>query len=279
MGRTRWRQKLRQCAGTLHRELLITLTPDVRPEKWVFVVGCYNSGTELLMRMLGSHPSISSLPDEGQFLTDQLLSDYQVGLPRMWVLREDLFRLAEDDTGPDPERLRREWLMRLDRSRPIFLEKSPPNMARTRWLQRHFENAHFLAIVRNGYAVAEGIRRKAEPHHLRGRWPLELCARQWARSNEVLLEDAEELAHVRWVRYEDLAEDPDGSLAEVLSFLGVDAAPDEGIDLEGQWEIHERREPIRNMNAESIARLTDPEIRLLGDEMSDMLGRFGYEVL
>ncbi|MGH7446570.1 MAG: sulfotransferase family protein, partial [Longimicrobiales bacterium] len=192
-----------------------------------------------------------------------------------WVLREDLFRLNEGDPGPDAVRLQREWLMRLDRNRRVFLEKSPPNAARTRWLQAHFQDAHFIAIVRNGYAVAEGIRRKAEPRHLRHGWPLDLCARQWARSCEVLLEDAAHLRRVLWVRYENLAERPAEEFGRILTFLGLDGS----IDLERSWNVHEQNSEIRNMNDASIERLTADERSIVTREAESMLRHFGYEVL
>ncbi|MDX1393814.1 MAG: sulfotransferase [Gemmatimonadota bacterium] len=270
---TRWRSLIRELGGSLAREVRISLTPLVEPRCWVFVVGCYNSGTELLMHVLGEHPGISALPYEGQFLTDQWPSDYELGLPRMWTLREDLFRLTEEDEGPDATRLKREWLMRLDRSAEVFLEKSPPNTARTRWLQRCFENAHFIVMVRDGYAVAEGIRRKAEPGHLADGWPLDLCARQWARSYEVLLEDARHLERVHWLRYEDLAEEPGESLAGTLEFLGL---PTDFDASSKSWSVHEREEPIRNMNPESWARLTAEEIDVIRGVAGEMLDRLGY---
>lgn len=274
---TRWRQKLRQCLGTLHRELRIALTPDTDPDRWLFIVGCYNSGTQLLMHMLGAHPQVSSLPQEGQFLSDDLVRDYEVGLPRMWVLREDLFRLTEHDEGPDPARLKREWLMRLDRSKSIFVEKSPPNSARTRWLQRHFENASFLVLVRNGYAVAEGIRRKAEPRHRKEGWPIELCARQWARTYDLLLEDADRLEHVHWLRYGDFVTSPEEETREILDFLGIEEKVRE-IDPDRAWSVHEREEPIRDMNPESFARLTEADVRAINREAGSMLRKMGYEI-
>lgn len=273
---TRWRPLLREFAARLHRELRIAWAPVPRPEKWVFVVGCYNSGTELLLHLLGSHPSIGALPMEGQFLTDELVSDYELGLPRAWALREELFRLTEADAGPDPVRLKKEWAIRLDRSRPVLLEKSPPNAARTRWLQAHFENAHFLAIVRNGYAVAEGIRRKAKPKHRRDGWSVEQAARQWVRSYEILLEDADYLERTLWVRYEDLAERPGEETARILRFLDLEPR---ALELERPWAVHEREEPIRNMNAESLARLAPDEVRVVSRVAGPMLERFGYEVL
>lgn len=280
MAGTRWRELLVHGLRVAHRELKLTFTPLTAPEKWVFIVGCYNSGTELLMNVLGTHPRISSLPVEGQFLTDQFESDYELGLPRMWVLREDFFRLTEADEGPDLVRLKKEWLMRLDRSRPVFVEKSPANSARTRWLQANFENAHFVAIVRNGYAVAEGIRRKSEPRHRQDGWPLELCARQWARSNEILLEDAPHLDNLLWTRYEDLADDPERELTRILDFLGLEArGSGVGIDLDRPWDIHEREEPIRNMNDGSIGRLSEEDIEIITREARPMLEHFGYPVL
>lgn len=169
--------------------------------------------------------------------------------------------------------------MRLDRSRSIFVEKSPPNAARTRWLQRHFENAHFIGMVRNGYAVAEGIRRKAEPHHLKDGWPIELAARQWNRSNEVLLEDADRLDRMLWVRYEDLTADVATEVRRIANFLGLDGSGTQAMDLDKAWSIHERDEPIRNLNHHSIARLSAADIEIITSEAEPMLRHFDYPLI
>jgi len=269
---------MRHYLGSAHREFLITVTPVPRPKAWVFVVGCYNSGTTLLAQMLGEHPCISALPTEGQFLTDQWPADYTLGLPRMWVQREDLWRLTEQDAGPDVVRLKKEWAIRLDRSRDFLLEKSPPNAARTRWLQRHFENAHFVLIVRNGYAVAEGIRRKAEPHHLKGGWPIEACAHQWERSNEIMLEDSAHLERSLWVRYESLAENPAGELERILAFLGLKVA-DMPAASGRHWKVHERDQAVRNLNDANIASLSPEDLATITRIAAPMLRHFGYPLL
>lgn len=275
---TRFRELLRETAGNLHREVRIWLTPVPRPDKWVFVVGCYNSGTTLLAELLGRHSRISALPTEGHFVTDQLVRDYDMSLPRMWVQREDVFRMNESSEGPDVVRLKKEWGMRLNLRKPILLEKSPPNGARTRWLQKHFENAHFIAMVRNGYAVAAGIRRKAEPHHLFGeRWPIEMAAYQWSRSNEVLLEDEAHLKHLFWLRYEDLASTPDRALETVLDFLGL--GPEPAILSSEPLRIHEHTGPVRDLNASSIEALTPEDIAAVNRVAQPMLRRFGYPVI
>lgn len=274
---TRFRPILREFMGQLNRETRIALTPVPTDKTWIFLVGCYNSGTTLLAELLGQHPSISALPTEGHFITDQFVKDYEVGLPRMWVEREDLFRLNEEDQGPDPVRLKKEWGMRLDLSKPVLLEKSPPNSAKTRWLQKHFENAYFIGIIRNGYAVAEGITRKAKPAHLKDSWPIEMSAYQWKHSNEVLKKDAEHLRHYIWVSYEDLAADTMGTLNKITEFVGIPGF--EGFENDRTWSIHERDEKVRNMNDESIQRLDRQQIDLINQVAGDAIEAFGYTKL
>ncbi len=184
-----------------HWELRISMTPIPKNKKWIFVVGCYNSGTTLLAKLLSCHPDISGLPDEGQYFTRELPGESQFGLNRMWAKREDLFRLTENDTGPDPIRIQKEWAMRLDRKKACFLEKTPVNCVRMRWFQKHFDNAHFIAITRNPYGVCEGISRKARPHHSPEGWPMGLIANQWRRTNELIEEDSQHLRKFKWLRY------------------------------------------------------------------------------
>jgi hypothetical protein len=277
MAGTRFRAVLTENLGNILREVKIAVTPVPKPEKWLFLVGCYNSGTTLLAQLLSRHPSISGLPTEGHFITDQFVKDYEVGLPRMWAGREELFRLTENDDGPDPIRVKKEWGMRLDRSKPVLLEKSPPNTIRVRWLQRHFAPAYFVAIVRNGYAVAEGISRKADPKHLRDSWPLAQSAWQWRRSNEVLEEDSPFLKNLLWVRYEDLVADPLPSLNRIVEFAGLPAFS--GFDTASAFEVHERRESVRDLNGESIRRLSEEQINAINDVAGDMLARYGYPIL
>jgi hypothetical protein len=274
---TRFKPIIRECLGQLNREVRIALTPVPKDKTWVFLVGCYNSGTTLLAELLGHHPSISALPTEGHFITDQFVKDYDIGLPRMWVEREDLFRLDENDNGPDPVRLKKEWGMRLDLKKPILLEKSPPNSAKTRWLQANFENARFVGIMRNGYAVSEGITRKADPKHLIDSWPIEKSAYQWKRSNEILQQDSAHLNNFMWVKYEDLAADTADTLNRITDFIGLPGF--ENFENDRSWSIHERDESIRDMNQESIDRLSPEQIQQINRIAGDLIESSGYTKL
>ena len=274
---TRIKSVLRENLGNIYREIKIALTPVPSPEKWIFLVGCYNSGTTLLADLLSRHPSISGLPVEGHFITDQFVKDYEVGLPRMWSAREELFRLTEHDHHVDHVRIKKEWGMRLDLSKPVLLEKSPPNTVRTRWLNRHFSPAYFIAIIRNGYAVAEGISRKANPMHMRDGWPIEKSALQWKRSLDVLADDSRFLDNYLLVKYEDLVIGTNDVLNTITNFIGLDKMMD--LDLNSNFTIHERNETIKNMNDDSIKRLTVEQIEAINCVAADSLKAYGYNII
>jgi hypothetical protein len=239
------------------------------PDAWVFIAACPDSGTTLLKELLATHPAIGTMPAEGQLLTDELITPRSIGMPRLYALLPELFRMTDDDGGDiDVERIKRQWGHRFnDSSRPVLLDDSPPNAARARWLQRHFSPASFIFLVRNGFAVSEGIRRNTG-------CPLDMAAEQWRRSNGFMLEDLPYLDRVYRLRYEDLSDRPAETLSGLLSFLGVDPNGLDGI--ERTWTIHGRTSPITNMNGESLTRLTREDRTTIERIASPLLSEFGY---
>lgn len=249
------------------------------PVKWIFVVGCYNSGTTLLERLLGTHPLISTL-DEGAFRTDQLMTPEEMGWPRMWCEVADRVRLTEEDSHADADVLRRDWALLFDPRRPIFLEKSVSNGARMRWLQHAFQNSYFVAVIRNGYAAAEGIRRKTK----QGRWllpsqhsegyPIGMCARQWVVANEMIEQDSSHTRNFLSVTYEDLCANPRAVVEDIWRFAGIEATAEWAGDEE--WRIQEKRSVIRNMNERSMAALSAQDLLDIEAVASQMLRKHGY---
>lgn len=259
-------RKVRSKAMMIHNGVF---GPLPRPKKWVFIVGCTNSGTTLLHNLLAIHPDVGSMPSEGQYYTDELLRPGSIGLPRLGGLKPERFYMDESSgSSVNVNRLKRQWGGQFNNPAcPILLEKSPINALRTRWLQKHFDNAHFIGLVRNGYAVAEGIQRKAGHS-------LELAARQWARMNEIMLDDFAHLNRRKLVRYEALTESPQETLDEILSFLEL---PPNHVEVAGQvWHVHKQSSSIRNMNARSFEALTEKERKVIEVAAGSMLHRFGY---
>jgi hypothetical protein len=271
--------------GVLKRRLLRRLlTPfgrELCPQRWIFVVGCYNSGTTLLRDLLGRHPQITCLPSEGVRLADGLPRPEDVGWHRMWSQCVDVVRL--DPRAADAEaraaRIRRQWSLAVPGAATNVLEKSIANAARLPFLEAHFRPAWFVHLVRDGYAVSEGIRRKSEPRRFGhdefgDRYPIGLCARQWRASLETAAADREQLQRFLEIRYEKLSAEPAATLAGITEFLELPPLPD--TEWRGQFDVHGVRSGIRDMNADSHLRLTAADLDEVEEEAGETLAHYGY---
>lgn len=251
------------------RDPWLRLTVRVpQPRKWGFICACSNSGTTLLNEMLGQHPDIGTIDPEGQFWTERLPKAIGGPEERLWALQLDTYAMDER-TPADAEMIKRDWARGFnDPRRPVLLEKSPPNAIRMRWLQRHFAPAHFLCIVRNGYAVAEGIARKMGH-------PIEAAARQWAIANARMKEDFAAVERGLWLRYEDLAADPRAAMETIASFLDVDPEPLRQA-ASARHAVFGVESEVVDMNAQSLARLTDEQRAAIERVAGDALVEHGY---
>ena len=280
---------LRQVPSRLRNQFMRTrcgqaaataLGREPTPERWIFIISCYNSGTTLLKRILGQHPAIAELPGEGVRFTDSLTRPEEFGWNRMWCRCLGDVRLAP---GPQAEertrRIKRQWSILYPRGRPNLLEKSIANAARIPFLATHFQPAHFIYVVRDGYAVAEGIRRKARPwrwhnpEYPRG-YPIELCAEQWRETDRVVLADRPAAGRFLQVYYEEFTRDPSAVLERITGFLGLEPLPEGTI--ERSWSVHGRRARIRNMNQESFARLSAADMDAIERTAGEVLEGHGY---
>jgi hypothetical protein len=283
---SRWRRVLRRKMHELPYELHWTMASPkylsrwterrlgIGPHYWLFLLGCNNSGTTLLVRILESHPLIRTLPTEGQHCTKALPNSTRLGVGRVFSQRLDVLRWTEESDPIPAKRVRYDWAALYDQRPGILLEKSPPNTVRSRWLQRHFQPCRFLAIVRNPYAVCEGIRRR-RAHSI------EEAALHWRRVHEILQEDMPYLERCLWLRYEDLCERVEEHCERLEGFLELEVPFDRG-GLRGSFKVHNMDgipQSIHNFNDKSLQRLSSKEIELITHITGVQMKRFGYEPL
>ena len=253
----------------------------LNPRRWVFVIGCYNSGTTLLSTVLNSHNRLVSLPREGVELTDVLPRPEQFGWPRMWT--KCYPRMLIKDIAPErrSDRIKRHWAhhIRENVEQKVVVEKSIANLTRLEFLQAHFQPASFIYIVRNGFAVAEGIQRRTEPRRW-GReefgdaYPIELCARQWVAADECYQAQKDSLENVLEITYEQFTEDTMNTLGRITSFLSLESFPENTMD--ENWVVHRQKNSIINMNPPSIDRLTKADKDAILNVASDTLKAYSY---
>jgi len=263
------------------QRLLLPFGHSLNPDRWIFIVGCYNSGTTLLASMLRKHPMLGGMLNEGAFLTDGLPYPEQQGWPRMWTQCLDHVRISPNELGAAEraERIKRHWSLWYPKDSKNLIEKSIANLARMPYLQEHFRPAYFIYIVRNGYAVSKGIQRKAnykrwKSPYINKSYPIELCAEQWKVSDEIAQADSTQLDNFLTVTYEDLTEHTSDTLNEITAFLNIPPMPEAVLNL--GWNIHDVDSKIKNMNRHSMKSISTEDALLIKKVAGNALEKYGY---
>ena len=158
--------------------------------------------------------------------------------------------------------------------RETIVEKTTANAVRMLWLQKTFPHSHFVGLVRNGYAVTEGIHRK-------GLKSVERGARHWNMVNKIMVKDAQNINNFLLLHYEDLVNKPNDVARQLEGFIELE--PDGLQDaLIGKFSfstvLGKGSQPIRNFNSESIKKLNSDDIRKIYHEACEMLNYFGYDI-
>lgn len=231
--------------SSVFRRSVKPLIRQSKPERLVFVCGCYNSGTTILREIIGSHRQVASMPREGVVYTSRLTSHSSGDWTRFWPSTESIFLSNKQDfQALTADELLIDWNPWI-RERRLFLEKSITNATRMVELQSLFPDAHFVVISRDQTSVAEGIvrrtRRVAGSDASSERPDMERAMGQWVQCKELIEQQMPLLTHKHAVRYEDLIKDPLHEIDQIFRFLGLEASVEkwkEGISVDGlKWVI------------------------------------------
>jgi len=190
--------------------------------KFVFVCGLHRSGTSPLFRVLRQHPEISGFrdtgvpEDEGQHLQTVFPAAKAYGGPGSFGFAEEAHLTEESAlvSSENRQRLFEEWSKYWDLTKPCLLEKSPPNLIRTRFLQAIFPGSYFIVVTRHPIAVSLATS-KWTPSRL------ESLIDHWLQCHRLFELDRRYLGNVRVIKYENLIRGTQTELDQIYGFLGL----------------------------------------------------------
>lgn len=195
-------------------------------KRFIFVCGLHRSGTSILHELLKSHPAVSGFAntgvpkDEGQLLQTVYPAAKEFGGPGRFGFDPASYMTERHPlaTKASADRLCREWSRHWDLSKEHLIEKSPPNLVRSRFLQALFPNSSFVFILRHPVAVAYATRSGFARARALG--VAELVA-HWIRCHQAFVEDLPSLRRAYVFRYEDFVLDGERYLDQIFRFLGL----------------------------------------------------------
>lgn len=247
----------------------------VADSQFVFVGGLHKSGTSLLARCLAEHPSISAFrdtgvpEDEGQHLQTVYPPARAYGGAGKFGF-DDRAHMTENSPLVSEEsrnRLLAEWSPYWDFTKPVLLEKSPPNLIRTRFLQALFPNSKFLVITRDPVVVGYATQKWSHTG-------IDSLIEHWLVCHEIFEQDRRYIRRLHVVRYEDLVEDPRAILQELFSFLGLENAPNNVHVRSGVNAAYRRRWGLQSRAAHD----EEPLLEDIRHRYKTRVAAFGYHL-
>ncbi|MCY7296704.1 sulfotransferase [Alteromonas sp. a30] len=245
----------------------------------LFLICPNNSGSTFLKGIMAHSRNTWNLKREGQHMAGfQGNSTSGIGAELLWATDKWLSYFT-DETAYNWPKTQKAWYFTATALHPdasVFFTKSPPAIVWVEQLKQHFFNSQFIFMVRNPYAVVEGIARRK-----RDKFPrqeiLGMAADHIMKCFELQIKNIEKHQDALFFTYEEMCSAPDKIAEQLASFVPElnDLNMDVAIPVKGNY-----CESLRNMNDQQISNLSQhdlSEINRVFDRYPEYLGYFGYQ--
>jgi len=245
----------------------------VKDKKMIFVAGLHRSGTSLLDQIIKSHPQVSGFhntgvpEDEGQHLQSVYKPAKVFGGPGKFAFHPESYM---NETHPlatreNAEKIFREWSSYLDISKDYIVEKSPPNIIRTRFLQNLFPKSKFIIILRHPLAVSYATKRWSDGS------TSELIE-HYLKSYEILTKDLRYLKNWHIIKYEDFISSPQKTIDTIFNYLEL-----ESISIKQKIKKNINKKYFLQWEEEK-KNLSKEELNFFYDRYEKRVKKFGYSL-
>ena len=243
----------------------------------VLIGGLHRSGTTLFARCLAQHPAATGfndtgvIEDEGQFLQEVYAPAREYGGPGRFGWHPGS-HLDESSTllgAGNREAILSDWCRHWDLSKHILIEKSPPNLLKTRFLRSLFGDPLQIMLLRHPIAACMATMKWVAG----GR--LEQLLEHWVHCHEILWKDLADSERVAVLSYGDFVRNPDGAMAWIDGLLRVDAHSAQlevRPNLDAKYFDQFERRATSLLQGRSMRRMLsdlEPRVRALGYSLVD----------
>ncbi len=223
----------------------------------------------------------STLLTEILLLSKEVSGNNPVGTKEGQQLPELRKRMFHEKNRWDPSHemdwhfIKKVWKKHWDVTKPVLLEKSPPNLVRALEIEKHFRPAYFIILVRNPYAHCESMMRRNG-----------VSATEAARVAIDCLEHQQRNCHslkrVLVLSYEDLTTNPVKTIKQIQAFLpNIGGINIKDKEFSAHNSLH-RKMAIVNFNDQSINRLSAKDLAILNEcfqSQRGLLEYWGYQLI
>lgn len=265
-------------SATAQRGARLAAQLEAGTNRLLLIGGLHRSGTTLFGRCLAAHPDATGfedtgvIEDEGQFLQPVYPPAREFGGPGRfgWDERAHLDGESELAGAPQRDLVLGSWAAHWDLTRRVWIEKSPPNLIKSRYLQALFPSAAQVMVLRHPVASALATEKWA-----RGT-SLERLIAHWVHCHTLFRRDLEHLPRAAVLSYESFVHAPGAALELAQRLVNLSPHP---ADLEVRAGLNERyferfRERARGwLSRHSIRRLVrshEQAVRDLGYSLEDL---------
>ena len=248
----------------------------------LFVICPNNSGSTFLKEVLAKCRVTWNLSREGQMMLGYSGPVPGRDVALIWASTRALRELLADPGAYDWPRNRRAWYFQAyarDHRASVFVTKSPPHLLLVDELARHFADPRFLFMVRNPYAVCQGICR-----YMRGRLPDPELQERAARHVVACLDRQRRNIQAHrsdgvFFTYEAMCGAPESTARRIRMLVPEldDLQLRRCVPVKGQYE-----EMLTDMNARQVARLERRQVAAFNRVFRahrNVLDHFGYKLL
>lgn len=205
---------------------------------FIFISGLHRSGTTYLANLISKNENVSSFKntgypmDEGQFIQSLIPNDEQFITPGRFAFNPNSHLTEKSELLSDKNILINDWNRHWDQNKEFFLEKSPPNILRTRFLQEVFPNSRFITIIRHPIANCYAVKKWTNDFFL------EKLIKNWITAHEIYTEDRKYLKYELFISYEDFIHSSEKTIAKISDFLDIEIKNDEQFKNKNEFYLN-----------------------------------------